>query len=48
MFWPAMTALMDSDQFVPDPPFPMDPTPAPEPEPEPEPEVPEGGEGDPE
>ena len=48
MMWPAITALMDSDQFVPDPPFPMDPTPAPEPEPEPEPEVPEGGEGDPE
>ena len=25
--WPAITALMDSDEFVPDPPFPMDPTP---------------------
>lgn len=29
MMWPAITALMDSDEFVPDPPFPMDPTPAP-------------------
>ena len=27
MMWPAITALMDSDKFVPDPPYPMDPTP---------------------
>lgn len=31
MIWPAITALMDTDEFVPDPPFPMDPTPAPPP-----------------
>ena len=31
MMWPAITALMDTDEFVPDPPFPMDPTPAPPP-----------------
>ena len=31
MMWPAITALMDADEFVPDPPYPMDPTPAPPP-----------------
>lgn len=31
MIWPAITALMDSDEFVPTPPFPMDPTPPPAP-----------------
>lgn len=48
MMWPAITALMDSDEFVPDPPFPMDPTPPvvdPEPEPDPDPPV-DGGEGE--
>ena len=33
MFWNIMTALMDKDEFVPDPPFPMDPTPPPAPNP---------------
>ena len=36
MIWPAITALMDSDEFVPDPPFPMGSVKEPE-----EPEVPE-------
>ena len=27
MFWNVMTALMDDKKFVPDPPYPMDPTP---------------------
>ena len=31
MNWPAITALMDSGEFVPDPPFPMNPTPEPDP-----------------
>ncbi len=35
MFWNVMTALMDSDEFVPDPPFPMDPTPPAAPPPAP-------------
>ena len=47
MMWPAITALMDSDQFVPDPPFPMDPTP-PVVEPDPDGGTDGGGEGDPE
>jgi hypothetical protein len=46
MMWPAITALMDSGEFIPDPPFPMgavdeaapEPDPEPDPEPEPEPE----------
>ena len=33
MNWPAVAALMDSDEFVPTPPFPMDPTPPPPPAP---------------
>jgi hypothetical protein len=31
MIWPAITSLMDSDEFEPTPPYPMDPTPAPQP-----------------
>ena len=27
MIWPAITSLMDSDEFEPTPPYPMDPTP---------------------
>ena len=48
MNWSAITALMDSDEFVPDPPFPMgkpgtiDPN-DPDPDPIPDPPV-EGGE----
>ena len=45
MNWSAITALMDDDAFVPDPPFHMNPdfepeagAPDPDPEPEPDPE----------
>ena len=48
MNWSAITALMDDDAFVPDPPFHMNPDftpdvgpPDPEPEPEPDPEIPD-------
>jgi hypothetical protein len=33
MIWPAITSLMDSNSFIPDPPYPMDPTPPPPPAP---------------
>lgn len=50
MIWPAITAQMDADEFVPDPPFPMGGVKEPEEPAEPEvpevPEAPDGGDPD--